>query len=625
MNQSFKQVFVTNSGALLSSGTTADLAVGQIGIFDGSTYQATVAPTFFKNKSLVVGWGYPDLVTPLMAGIFNENEKSKEIKGRKIKRVRTKKAKHGRPEIVTVGWSGDVADDSTITVPADETKAFYLRLTGAPIDRLYGTNGLIRRYVVQGPCSDDCADDCVSSVDNRLIAENLAMQINSDPKVQGLVKASTQFTCSEDVSVTTQNCYVFSVTLCDDGTDTALGYVQSQVTGAKVSRTDRSGAMSTYSVTLDANVAPAAVSNAGLTIIPDCPVCPSGYTLVASGYIYEVKRADDGDATALTAVETDYGISGSETGVRLSYQGGVSTYILNSSTTLTVQGTDQFKFVGQSRNSCVITSPSTTAWALSATLVKYPKVFRITIADDICGNNRLADLQAAFPTLTVSVVDTDGSCVHTYETTVYSQCVEPGCSLDTLVFTAPQGFEGAVWEEVPSDVLADGVTCLAGITLESAWVDRVTNECTYGFWSYNKEGVHIEISEFDANYNGEPELCKIPDTKVRTIQSLQYSQGEGQFVRELEERSKEYFLKSRSFDPIVREIEGFEFIAKPENLYDQISIEFDFDYPVGMFSERYNDAYTLDIFVKEGLGASIVAALNSYITSPEIGLDAITL
>lgn len=626
MNQSFQQVFVTNTGSLLSSGTTSDLAVGQVSFFDGESYRATATPTFFQNKSLIVGWGYPDIKpAALLSGQFNENEKSPAIFGRRIKKVRTFKAKHPRKEIVVAGNTGDVADTDTIVVKPGETKAFYLRLTGSPIDKLYSTQGLIRRYIVKGDCINDCADGCTDSSDPRRFVQELAKQITEDPKVAGLVKATTIINCTPSISETTTNCYVFHVSLCDDGTDTALGFIQSQYPGEIVVRSGRDGATSTYEITRSTNTTPAAASNAGLTIIPDCPTCPSGYTLVPSGYVYEVKRADAGSSGNLTTVASDYSIAGSETAARISYQNGVSTYILVSSVTLTVVGTDQFKFVGQARNSCVITSATTTAWALFDTLVKYQSNYRIQLKDTVCGSNRLTELQAAFPALVVSVVDAGGSCVHTYETTISSNCVKPGCSAELIQFVTPDPFDGVSWVQQPVAALVDGTACLVGLQLESAWVDRITNECTYDAWPYEADGVHIEFSEFDANYNGAPQDCKVDGTKVKLIQSLQYPQGSGQFIRKLEERSKELFLKTRSYQPIVREIEGYQFVTDPTKYYDQITVEFDYSYPVGSFSERYSDSYHLNLFVLEGKGGSIVSALNSYITSPEIGLDAVVL
>lgn len=626
MNQSFKQVFVTNSGTLLSTGTTVDLAIGQVSFFDADTYAATITPTYFANKGLIVGWGYPDLPpASLMSGMNNENEKTHRIGGKKIKRVRAKRAVHGHAEIVIAGNTGDVADTNTLSVAAGQKKAFYLRLTGAPIDRLYSTQGFLRRYVVEGPCIDNCADGCLDGSDCRLAVENLAKQINLDPKVRGLVKASIITSCEPDISVSTINAYVFTVSLSDDGSDAALGFVQSQYPGTVVTRSGRIGVLSTYSITKAVNSAPTAVSNAGLTIIPDCPTCPSGYTLVPSGLVYEIKRADAGSSGNLTTVKSDYGITGTELGVRTSYQGGVSTYVLTSNVVLTAVGTDQFKSVGSVTNGCVITSATTTAWALFQTLIRFPKTYRISLQDDICGSNRLAALQAAFPTLTISVVDSDGTCVHTYETTIYSDPVINGCSIDMLNFVDPQAFEGVSWTPVAPAGIPDGTVCKCGIKLESAWVDRITNDCSYGHYAYEKDGVHIEFNEFDANYNGEPEHCITGKTAVKLVQSLQYPQGVGSYVRELEEKSKEFFLKYRSVDPLMREIEGFTFQADPTKFYDEVVIEYSYDYPVGMFSNVYADQHSLRIFVQEGYGAPIVAALNSYITSPEIGMDAISL
>lgn len=628
MNQSFKQVFVTNSGSLLTSGTTTDLAVGQISFFDGDNYVATTTPTYFKNKSLIVGWGYPDVNNALMGGTFSENEKTKKIGGRKIKAVRTKRATHPTSEIVVAGWSGDIADTNTLSVKPGEKKALFLRLTGTPIDRLYSTQGFIRRYVVEGDCVDPCNTNCTAASDPRVLANNLVNQINSDPKVRGLVKASVLTQCTPTISSTTSNVYLFTVSVSDDGTDSALGYVQTQYPGVSVSRVGRIGITSTYQVSKLVNTAPGSVSNAGLTIIPDCPTCPSGYTLVASGYVYEIKREDNGPDVSSTII-TDYTVGGVVPTVTKigSSQLGNGTYIAITASAIVLPTilTDQSKLVGQTNNSCVITSATTTAWALFDTLVQYQQAYTITIADSVCGTNRLADLQAAYPSLTIAVVNAGGSCVHSYSTNVLSQVVRSGCSLDLLTFVDPQSFQGVSWIPSVLTAIPNGTVCLTGIKLEAAWVDRITNDCTYGYWPYEADSVHIEFSEYDHNYNGDPTKCKLNSTVVKRIQNFVYAKGVGSYVRQLEEKSKEYFLKYYSFQPILREIEGFSFQADPTKYYDEIEIDYSYDYPVGQFSERYVDNYTLTIFVQEGLGGNIVKAINNYITSPEINLDAVTL
>ena len=113
--QSFQQVFVTNSPALLAEGKTVDsLAPGQIGFLDAKTYKAVTAPTYAKNKAIYGVWGTPDVDAGEFGGVPNENEYTKLIKGKLIKRVRAKKAQRGVTPVYTIGWSGDVSDTDTL-------------------------------------------------------------------------------------------------------------------------------------------------------------------------------------------------------------------------------------------------------------------------------------------------------------------------------------------------------------------------------------------------------------------------------------------------------------------------------------------------------------------------------
>ena len=628
LNQSFRQVFVTNSPALLADGSTVEnIGVGQVGFVDAKTYIGVTSPTYAKNKGLQIVQGTPDLsYLPLMAGVPNENVYSHLIKGKLIKNFRGKAAKRGRNQIITVGNSGDVSDTDTISAKAGDQKLFYLKLTGPAIDKLYSTQGITRQYFVDGGCVDDCTDTCAVVADPRPLAESLALQINTDRYINKFIKASviTQCTPSLDAAATV-NCYRFEVRVCDTRDDIALGIVQGQYPDDKVTRTGVEGSSSVYQVVRDANTTPSAVSNAGFVLIPDCPTCPSGYTEVTSGNVYTVSKQDAGDAGALTSVKSAYGISTStESGARINYQYGQSTYVLVSDATLTVAGTDTLVFVGQTRNSCVLTTPTTTAWTLAETQVKYPKTYKLTIADSICGTDRLADIQAALPALEVTLVNGSGSCVHSYETTTYSQCVSVGCSEDTLVFTAPQPFEGSEWVAGTDTALPTNTTCLVGVKIEVAFINRITGECTYDYFPYESDTIHIQASNYDPNYNNSPEACT-NYWPVKEIQSFQHPAGFGAHVRKMEEKSKSYDLRERSFDPVVREIEGYSFQANPVAYYDEYILEFEFEYKVGGWSEKYTDSYSVSIFVPEGQGKSVENAINSYVSSVGIDIDPVVL
>lgn len=632
LNQSFMQVFVTNSPALLADGATVEsLGVGQVGIIDAKTFTGTVTPTYAKNKALKLVHGTPDLGDlPLLAGVPNENEYSKLIKGKLLTNFQGHAAKRGQTEIWTVGNSGDEADTDTLFAKVGEVKNLFIKLTGGPIDKLFSKQGVIRQFsTVVRSTAPDCDDPC-TDVDCRLIAADLVKQINADPQIginsfggsKKLIRASVISQCSAPDAGDTDTDYIFELRVCDTRDDIALGIVQASYPDHVVKRIAVEGSNSVYQVVVDTDTLPDAFSNEAFTVIPDCDVCPSGYTAVVSGaFAYQIVRSDAGTGGALTTLMTDYGLTGDELASRVNYEFGSSTYIVTSTTALTVSGVDTLTLISDDlRGSCVLTTPTEVDWVANGTLTKYGKTFRLTIADSICGESRLTDIQAAFPDLTVAVVDAGGSCVHTYETTIFSQAVEVGCSQDQLVWVIPQSFEGIQW--TPVTTLADEGACLCGIKLEVAFVNRVTGECTFDYFPYEAETIHIQVSNFNPDYNAHPDEAA---WAVKQIQAYQHPAGFGAQVRKLEKESKSYALRERSFDPVVREIEGYSFQADPNQYYDEYVLSFDFDYKVGGWAETYSDPYRLYVYFPEGQGKNFEAAINGYIASAAIQVDPVVL
>jgi hypothetical protein len=721
LNQSFRQVFVTNNPVLPASGTTVDLAVGQVGIFDGKTYQATAAPTYAANKAISIWYGMPDVPSFLMAGLPQTNQSSKLIKGKLLKKLRRKSASRGQNQVVAIGFDG-VDTSKNLTAKCGDVRTVYVKLTGNPIDKLHSEQGWLRQYRLETGCCDECGGDSCEDVNPSVLADKLVEQINGDPYWNAgggqLIRAKKVLSTSPStVGATAYN--VYNLIIADDGDIASLSAVQVQYPTYKVTRVNRSGIISTYQL-IKTGGAPASFTNEGLFIIADCGNCPGGYTLVANKFVYLVRKADAGDAAAQTAVATQYGIAGSETIARIAYKYGQSTYIIQSTTavspvsaanevqsviatgasngnfTLTFDGETTaniaynanaaavqsalealsninpgdvtvaggplpstavtITFGGQYANTnvpqmtansggltggtavvstttggttsagsfellmdnqssrCVITSPTTTDWSDVGDLYAFPKVFHITLQDTVCGTNRLAELQAAYPDLVVTQLS-DGpvSCIHQYETTIYSDPVAVGCSVDQIKFPALPAFQGISWTPVtstPTDVTN------AGVIIETAFVNRITGDCTYDYWPYEADTVHIEISEYNADYNASPCESRWP---VSELQSVKYPQGVGSYVREQEKKSLSYFLIERSNDPAVREAEGFSFQTDPHKYYDEFTLEFDFKYKVGGYSTEYQDSYHLAIYVPEGSGAALQQALVTYAES--IGND----
>jgi hypothetical protein len=150
---------------------------------------------------------------------------------------------------------------------------------------------------------------------------------------------------------------------------------------------------------------------------------------------------------------------------------------------------------------------------------------------------------------------------------------------------------------------------VAGVIVESAFVNRTTNDCLYDFFPYEADGLHIEINEMNHDYNGNPCENRFPVTET---QELIYPQGSGSYVREQEKKSLSYFLRERSQDPAVRDAEGFTLNGDTTKTYDEFTLEFEFKYKVLGWSQEYVDTYHVVIFAETG--SAFRTALNTALT-----------
>lgn len=622
LHQSFRQVFVSNIPVLLPEGQTVEnIAVGQVAIVDGKTYKSTTTPTYGKNPAIQLVWGMPDLPQNILGGP-NQNEYSKLIKGKLIRNFRGKRAARGQNQIVTVGFSGDVSDTDTLFAKPGHLYELFLNVTGETITKEYSNQGIQRRYYYRKDIIDDCVDTCVD-VDPREVANFLAKQINSDKTINRYVKVSVVEDCTPDLPAqTTRTVYKFRLITADNKDNTSLGLVQAQYPGLGVKRVGEDGLNSVYEITRTANTLPAAFSNAGTLIIPDCDTCPAGYTLINTGFAYKVTRQDAGNPAAQTAIATEFGIDNTERIARTSYEYGQSVYTVVSDTALADAA--GLESLGEVRQSCILTTPATIAWVADGTLIEIAKTYRLTLADDICGNDRLADVQAAYPDNVVTLVDAAGDCVHSYDIVTYSQPLEVGCGIDVAQFQKPRGFEGAEWRELPEEGTPDGTVCKTGLRFEVGVVHPTTNEITFDSFPYDASAVFLEVSSGNQDYSD----SAVPLENlwaVKYIQAVKFPQGAGAYIQKLEQDSLAYALKFRSQDAYIRQLEAFEFQAKQGLFYDEYVLEFDFSYMVGGWSQRYTDSYSLFVYFPEGQGKAFETAINSYLASSNINIDPVIL
>lgn len=620
--QSFPQVFVTNSPALLAQGKTVDsLAVGQIGVLDAKTYLAVTAPTYAKNKALKAVWGTPNISNGDFFGAPNENEYSKLIKGKLIKRFRANAAKRGQTPVYSLGWSGDVSDTDTLRAKSGEIKTIWVKLTGAVIDRLYTTQGLIKQIVLEAPCIDNCDDTC-ANVPCPDMSKQIVAAVARDSDLNKFIRTKSTISCVPALTPPVEtDCYKFIITVCDTGDSSALGILGAQFPNEKITLIRRAGALSTYGVTKDANVAPASFTQTGV-FVPDCPTCPVGYTLIPEAKTFQVRTPNGVLAAAVNAAFAG------ETSTTLINSGPqfntfIVTFPVATDSATVVAAADLAGYVateiGIQANICQQAVPVTTPWAADGILKKQAKAYRLTLLDSVCGTNRLAALQAAYPKLVISVVNAAGVCVHTYETNVNSNCYQVGCGIENIVFVPPVIFEGAEWKEVIVPAAIPAPDCKCGVLFETAFFHTPTGECSFDAFPYENDVVHIQISEYNPDFNSY--ACE-PTWVVKQLRGVQYPQGHGQYIRQREKESKMYDLRHRSADAVVRELEGYSLQADPTKYYDEYVLEFDTVwFTAGGWSEKYSQSFSLFFYVPEGQGGQIETLFNSYLTSAGIEED----
>lgn len=669
----YERHMVSNIPNLLPAGLTlADLAVGQLGIFDAKTNLSVVAPTYASNKAIYIAQGTPDRSGfPEGAGVPNLYRKTHVIEGKKFLGLRGKKASRGQGEIVTLGYDG-VDTTKTLTAKPGETFYYWIRLTGEPIFNLNPdrAKGVIIQGAVQMPCADECSDNC-GTVDCNVIADKIIEDYNGvfDQEQQKFIggkflpggQRANQYVqickvtdCGEDAPVDTISYYSCSLTIADDGSQSSLGLVQAQARGFQVTRESRTGIFSTYTTAPTVSEdCPDAFNQAAGTVIPNCGECAVG-TLTPASAQFELKtdaELSGGELAALNTVLT--GLTGETshtvTLLQLDTNTNIATYQVNivpstaagatatainaaivSAGTVSAYVVGSTTSVGTTAPFCTLPA-SETSWTSNGVVCERVAVqFKISLKDPICGSTYLEELQAAYATIGVDggtvtgevTIDDASGCVHEYTlSTLSKNCVPNNCCAKDVQFPDVPAFAGAAWVPVS---LASGTDCVCGIQFTSNFVPRKESECTFGNWAHQVDWVHIEVSSHNPDWRS-TDLCEVDPVATR-IQNGKYPNGEGPMVVRLEKQDRMYDMDYFYLNPVLREAFDFYFEAKFDVYYDMIAVDYNFSYPSNDgFGQIDTDNYTQYFWLPESQTGELVAALNTYAASVPVLVDPIVL
>lgn len=637
MTNSYRYVFAASIPDLPSSGTTVDLGIGQIGVFDGKTYQATSGVT---AKSIIIAQGTPDTVYPQGVAKGNFTYKSDVIQGHLVKSWKRALAKKGQGMVVTMGYDG-VDTTKTLNVPEGKSFTFWLTMSGTPAANLLGDSPKTHyatwteQFTVELPCTDECSDTCGTQVDANIVADAVLEAFGKRKLIGGqlitdYIKATKLVECDTPSGLPTVSYTTWSLTVIDQGGQIALGTVQAQYPGVVVKRKSRNGITSVYEIVLPTGDTPADFENSGFPVVSSCDTCPSGcptgYTLTDSQDVYIVSRplsstTDLHDTSAQTtfaeAVETAYSANASEF---LSFNGSTASVKLyfDTGTTVSALLSDSVVLIGTNEAICVQDTPEEIAWVECTTCTSALKTYVLTIKNDDCGGNYLTELQAQYGN-GVSVLATNAdTCTTQYQLQVESQNKDcDACDQVYWDFKAPDSFKGLVWTEVQGDT-GYGVGCVTGIKFESIYEQRKAKECFLKQVAYEFEPLFISVSTRNPDPNDYSVLCA-EDVPVTVVQNVEYPRGLGRIVADQLIASNYQFNQPWRKNAAERDAFEYELNIDLNGYYDQYILEY-VTKPVDSgsvsgFGVTQTQTFEWSVFFPQGTGNQFESVISAFVAS----------
>jgi hypothetical protein len=653
--QAFKAAWVSNSGSVSRGAKLGNLAPEQIGIFAANQYCtkeesiSLTTPNFKINKRLILKQGlhpYASQNYPALTRHTKHARESVEFEASDILSWTGIKADpEFLPERIAIGYNGLDASKS-LSGKLDAKPLFVnIRLSGEPIKRFFHTNFInyrinVDKHLCVGDC--DCFDAC-GKLKCDIVADKILDSVTKDSlfvvaksgkmlkaPVRQFIKAHKVKKCDTPaVAPTLTEMRKYTISLCDDGSTTIARLAAAYPT-AKIELESRIEQTSTYSMWLPSTApvpADFTLTSHIQPICDVCPTCPDTYTAVPGLKVVQVRVACGSAAPVLAG-------SVSSTLMSSTLSGG-DVYIIKVPLTQTddaivaqLTGCLEGGVIGTESKSCV-GSTATFEWKTCENCFQTTKDYMIVLPDLNCtlGTDRLAELQDAYPDLVITL-DKTGECIHSYKTTMTSNCVaEEDCGkLVTYEFNRPAGYDSEQWVEYKNIITAPDCTvpaasvdpcCVCGVVFETAKWDSESDQCTFGWTTWhpnNDKPVRMQINIHSLDYSDNP--CDLTPEYHTVLQRLKVPVGaHGGFVQEKERNFMLHEGKAFETNPFAAKNNGFIITAKEHLFYDQYILRLKKPSYGTSHVAAHQESYDYIFYVPSGEGKALEKLINELVLS----------
>lgn len=630
--------FIVPEGSTMTTGSSGQLAKGQIGLFDmskitanGVQAVASTAGADPKFSKFEVRLGVENLTTRTLS-----NKSSKTIT---FSLADITKAWVGRPHVTEqkfdewyVGYDGFDASKSFVFKPG-ETYQLDLVLWGKPLGYLNWneSHNFVAKYNfgIQENYDLCVEEDPCEAVDCKVQTLEMAKYFNNYPLSSGDTLSKYFYinpvlSPAETPVLTEYTLYELS--FCGFESDAELGKVQAQYPNYTIVRNELTHV---FEVLLPSTTsAPADYQMTLPDLIPGCEGCPDGYDEIEGGFVYVIKFEDAGEDESAN-IEAALPNVVADSVVKHGQNYGVGYYMAVTDTKLTSTELQNFAgasfnaatsivFAGEKGAVCTNNTVETVAWEEVATANATVKQFEIILGDD-CNGSRLAELQAAYPELVITQASTPtpANCLRKYTTTVVTDIVFPnGCPNSTVlhqVYTAtePKAFDiNTYWVET---VEADENTYLCGLHIQAKPVIvNAEGECLIDELPFIATSMRVKpAGGYITNvYLNSPIVNNpFPVLQVERGQDLDNLGGD---MRSFERQGRFYFQNESYFNNVYsRSVLGLENQLEGLTQYSTYAFEVDRYKKAQGFGGNALESITYHMIVPVGKSAGVEALLNS--------------